>query len=76
MARALAGRPGIVLADEPTASLDRPTADLLIDDMVSVIRSSGATLIAVSHDEHLLSALDRVVTLEDGRITREKQVSS
>ncbi|MDA7427837.1 ABC transporter ATP-binding protein [Primorskyibacter aestuariivivens] len=76
VARALAARPGIVLADEPTASLDRVAADRLIEDLVSMVRSSGATLIAVSHDEHLLSALDRVITLEDGGITRDEEVPS
>lgn len=72
VARALAGRPGIVLADEPTASLDRVAADRLIGDLVAMVRDSGATLIAVSHDAHLLSAMDRVITLEDGQITRDE----
>lgn len=76
VARALAGRPGIVLADEPTASLDRASADRLIADLVTMVRDSGATLIAVTHDERLLSVLDRVVTLEDGAITRDDRVPS
>lgn len=71
MARALAGQPGIVLADEPTASLDRRAADRLITDLTAMVRDSGATLIAVSHDTHLLDAMDRVLTLEDGEIMQD-----
>lgn len=72
VARALAGRPGIVLADEPTASLDRAAADRLIADLLAMVRESGATLIAVTHDAHLLAALDRVVTLEDGCVAADE----
>lgn len=65
-ARALAHEPAILLADEPTASLDRPTADALIADLVDLARSGGRTVIAVSHDEAVLARMDRVITLRDG----------
>ncbi len=68
ISRALATDPAILLADEPTASLDRPAADRLIDDLVALVRQSGKTLIAVSHDPHLLERLDRVLTIEDGAL--------
>ncbi len=69
IARALATDPAILLADEPTASLDRPAADRLITDLLALVRDSGKTLIAVSHDAHLLDRLDRVLTIEDGAVT-------
>ena len=69
ISRALATDPAILLADEPTASLDRPAADRLIDDLLTLARTTGKTLIAVSHDSHLLDRLDRVLTVEDGAVT-------
>ncbi|SMX33225.1 ABC transporter ATP-binding protein [Maliponia aquimaris] len=66
VARALATNPSILLADEPTASLDRPSADRLIEDLTALVRQTGKTLIAVSHDSHLLDRMDRVLTIEDG----------
>lgn len=76
VARALATDPAILLADEPTASLDRPAADRLIDDLVVLARDSGKTLIAVSHDVHLLDRLDRVVTIQDGQVTDDTPVGA
>lgn len=68
IARALLRQPGIVLADEPTASLDgaasRDVAELLVD----TCRAGGATLVVVSHDAALLARLDRVHELRGGRL--------
>lgn len=75
VARALATDPAIILADEPTASLDRPAADRLITDLLSMTRDSGKTLITVSHDTQLLDQMDRVVTIEDGLLTHDTGVS-
>lgn len=66
IARAMAAEAPILLADEPTASLDRPTADKLIDDLVALARDAGTTLIAVSHDQRLMERMDRVLTIVDG----------
>ncbi|POF28519.1 ABC transporter ATP-binding protein [Roseibium marinum] len=71
IARALAHRPSIILADEPTASLDRDTADLLITDLIGLARTEKKTLIAVSHDRHLLDCMDRVIDIADGRLKTE-----
>ncbi|WP_425071697.1 ABC transporter ATP-binding protein [Sagittula sp. S175] len=71
IARALAGNPEIVLADEPTAALDRRTAERLISDLVALARSEHKTLIAVSHDPHLLELMDRVLHLDEGRLVSE-----
>ncbi len=69
LARALANEPAILLADEPTASLDRATADRLIDDIRAFAGETGRSLIAVSHDASLLAAMDRVVTIENGTLS-------
>ncbi|MBT8476090.1 MAG: ATP-binding cassette domain-containing protein [Rhodobacteraceae bacterium] len=66
VARALAADAAILLADEPTASLHREAADALIDDLVGMARDKTRTLIAVSHDLHLLDRMDRVLWIEDG----------
>lgn len=71
IARALAHDPAIILADEPTASLDRKTADGLIEDLIGLTRAQNKTLVAVSHDPHLLERMDRVIDVEDGRLQME-----
>ncbi|WP_316858910.1 ATP-binding cassette domain-containing protein [uncultured Cohaesibacter sp.] len=71
IARALAHDPAIILADEPTASLDRVAADALIDDLVALVRAENKTLIAVSHDGHLHEKMDRVIEIVDGQMVRE-----
>ncbi len=71
VARALAAEAPILLADEPTASLHREAADALVDDLVTLTRTRGRTLIAVSHDPHLLERMDRVLWIEDGRLRQE-----
>lgn len=68
VARALAGEPTVILADEPTASLDRANADRLTADLVGLARGLGRTLIVASHDPHLHAAVDRVIDLADGRL--------
>lgn len=71
VARALAGDPPVILADEPTASLDRATADRLVDDLVALTRSRSKTLIAVSHDPALHARMDRVIDIADGALVAE-----
>ncbi|SFR03581.1 ABC transporter ATP-binding protein [Poseidonocella sedimentorum] len=71
VARALATDPPILLADEPTASLDRANADRLVADLMSLARDGGKTVIAVSHDPALIAAADRVLHIEDGALRPE-----
>ncbi|QQA43052.1 ABC transporter ATP-binding protein [Pelagovum pacificum] len=67
IARALAHDPAILLADEPTANLHRAASDALTDDLLADVRERGRTLIVVSHDERLLSRMDRRLRIADGR---------
>ncbi|SNY91256.1 putative ABC transport system ATP-binding protein [Cohaesibacter sp. ES.047] len=71
IARALAHEPAVILADEPTASLDRSAADRLIEDLVALVREENKTLIVVSHDLHLHERMDRVVEIVDGTMVGE-----
>lgn len=68
IARAIVHRPRIILADEPTANLDRASGKLVID-MLQAFNSAGVTCIISTHDERLLQGADRVVLLERGRVS-------
>jgi putative ABC transport system ATP-binding protein len=68
LARALLFAPGIVLADEPTASLDPEHRTRIGDLLTGLAEAQSATLIIVSHDQELLSRLDQCMTLEEGRL--------
>jgi putative ABC transport system ATP-binding protein len=66
IARAVVRRPKVVFADEPTASLDRPNADLAVECLRRVTR--GGTLFVVTHDETILKGATRVLRMKAGRI--------
>jgi putative ABC transport system ATP-binding protein len=68
LARALLLRPGIVMADEPTASLDPEHRRQIGDLLIELVQSQGATLIVISHEEELLVRLDRRMSLRDGQL--------
>lgn len=68
IARALLLRPGAIVADEPTASLDSDSAAAVADLLVSLARAEGATLIVVTHDRALSARLDRRVGFAAGRL--------
>ena len=68
VARAMAHSPAVILADEPTASLDRASADRLIDDLIGVAAEGGRTLIAVTHDTRLARNLGRELKLANGQV--------
>lgn len=76
IARAMASSAPVLLADEPTASLDRAAADRLIEDLVALARKNGTTLIAVSHDTKLISRMDRVLTITDGALVGDREATA
>lgn len=71
VARAIVGRPALVLADEPTANLDTSNATQLIDLMRDLNRRLGLTFIFSTHDQRLLEHTPRIVRLTDGRVVSD-----
>jgi putative ABC transport system ATP-binding protein len=69
IARALAAEPAIVMADEPTASLDKQSGREVVDRMKFLAREHGTTILLVTHDNRILDIADRIVHLEDGCLT-------
>jgi putative ABC transport system ATP-binding protein len=68
VARAVVGRPAIVLADEPTGNLDSATGAALIELLRDLNRHDGATIAVITHDRDLAASLPRRVELQDGRV--------
>ncbi|MEQ1620084.1 MAG: ATP-binding cassette domain-containing protein [Methylococcales bacterium] len=68
IARALVGNPKIVLADEPTASLDKQSGHEAVNILKQLAQDSGTTILLVTHDYRILDVADRIVELEDGII--------
>lgn len=71
IARALFYRPALLLADEPTGSLDRKNSGEILDLLRLCHRNLGQTILLVTHDEALAAQADRVITLSDGRIVSD-----
>jgi lipoprotein-releasing system ATP-binding protein len=71
VARALANDPPLVLADEPTGSLDSKSSEQVFKILEAVVRERGKTVIAVTHDVGMAERMDRRIHLVDGRIERE-----
>ena len=69
IARALVSEPPMVLADEPTASLDKQSGREVVDRMKFLAREHGTTILLVTHDNRILDIADRIVHLEDGRLS-------
>ena len=69
IARALAGRPRIILADEPTASLDRKSGREVVDRIHDLAKREGAAVVLVTHDNRILDIADRIIHLEEGRLS-------
>ena len=68
VARALANRPKLVLADEPTGNLDEHTADIVLGEFMALVREQGSSAIVATHNERLAAKMDRIVRLQDGRL--------
>ncbi|MCB2079351.1 MAG: ABC transporter ATP-binding protein [Novosphingobium sp.] len=68
VARALANKPHLVLADEPTGNLDEATADKVFNQFLELVRGEGSAALVATHNERLALAMDRVVRLHDGTL--------
>ncbi|HEU4968852.1 ABC transporter ATP-binding protein [Sphingomonas sp.] len=68
VARALANRPALVLADEPTGNLDEATADIVFDEFLRLVRGEGSAALVATHNERLALRMDRVLRLHEGRL--------
>ena len=73
IARAIAPRPPLIFADEPTGNLDVATGEAIVEVLFRRREETGATLVIITHDEHLADMCDRVVTLADGRIASDRK---
>jgi putative ABC transport system ATP-binding protein len=69
IARALANQPAIVWADEPTGNLDSDTSGEVLELLLQLNRENGQTFVVVTHDPEVGSVMDRIIQMEDGRIT-------
>jgi len=66
VARALANRPPLVLADEPTGNLDEHTADTVLAEFLRLVRGEGSAALVATHNERLAAKMDRVLRLHEG----------
>ena len=71
VARALAGRPEVVFADEPTGALDTASAASLLQALAAMCANLGQTVVMVTHDENAAAATNRIIRLRDGHITTD-----
>jgi lipoprotein-releasing system ATP-binding protein len=68
VARALANRPLLVLADEPTGNLDEATADIVFAEFLRLVRGEGSAALVATHNERIAAKMDRVLRLHEGRL--------
>jgi lipoprotein-releasing system ATP-binding protein len=66
VARALANKPQLVLADEPTGNLDELTADKVLGQFLELVRGQGSAALVATHNERLAHKMDRIVRLHEG----------
>jgi putative ABC transport system ATP-binding protein len=73
IARALISHPKIVLADEPTAALDKKSGRDVVEIMQRLAKEQGCTILLVTHDNRILDIADRIIYMEDGRLSDNSQ---
>jgi lipoprotein-releasing system ATP-binding protein len=72
VARALANKPPLVLADEPTGNLDEHTADTVFAEFMGLVRGEGTAALVATHNERIAAKMDRIVRLHEGRLEPAK----
>jgi lipoprotein-releasing system ATP-binding protein len=73
VARALANEPPVILADEPTGSLDSKASEQVFEVLRDLVKGQGKTVVAVTHDLGLAARMDRHIELLDGRVIADEQ---
>jgi lipoprotein-releasing system ATP-binding protein len=68
VARALANRPLLVLADEPTGNLDEATADIVFAEFLQLVRGEGSAALVATHNERIAAKMDRILHLHEGKL--------
>jgi lipoprotein-releasing system ATP-binding protein len=68
VARALANRPALILADEPTGNLDEATAEIVFGEFLRLVRQEGSAALVATHNERLAARMDRVLRLHEGHL--------
>jgi putative ABC transport system ATP-binding protein len=76
IARALVSHPKIVLADEPTAALDKKSGRDVVEMMQKLAKEQGCTILLVTHDNRILDIADRIVYMEDGRLANNPKAAA
>lgn len=76
IARALVNHPKLVLADEPTAALDKKSGRDVVEIMQRLAKEQGSTILMVTHDNRILDIADRIVDMEDGYLTRNAELTT
>jgi putative ABC transport system ATP-binding protein len=71
IARALVSQPQIILADEPTAALDKKSGRDVVEIMETLARQQGCTILLVTHDNRILDLADRILYMEDGSLVSQ-----
>jgi putative ABC transport system ATP-binding protein len=74
IARALVSQPKIVLADEPTAALDKKSGREVVELMQTLAKQKGCTILLITHDNRILDIADRIVYMEDGKLVPNIEV--
>jgi len=75
IARALVSHPKLVLADEPTAALDKKSGRDVVEIMQRLAKEQGCTILMVTHDNRILDIADCIVDMEDGRLATDDVLS-
>lgn len=68
IARAMVGNPSVILADEPTGSLDSKTGQMILNNLLDLNRNSGKTVIIITHDQAVAASCHRIIHIKDGEI--------